>query len=467
MDSVARGTLINLATRVLGIALVLAITAVVARIGPAAQGAFALFTSAEGLLLALCSGFGILLARRVSHDGHWPHALVDATVVACVALGAAAALVLGAVARFGPPAYAPLWILACAAPLLLLAPNLGGLWLGAGRMAPMARLSLASPLLALVAIGAAAALGVVSLFVVLVAWVAAKAAVGAAAVVAARRGAGAEAPDFAAARRGTGAAAPGPGAVGRGAGAPAPDSAAGRRRAAVLAPDFAALRRESAFVATIGLTNLVGLLNYRVGLFVVERHLGIEATGVYSIAVVVAELLWFVSGSLTQAAYGRIGTPDPRRAAGTTVRVVHVSLAALLLAAPLLWLLARALVPSLLGAAYAASLAPLALLLPGVLWFGGASALSAYFTNHAGAPHVPARVAALSLLLNAALAAVLVPRLGSGGAAVAASLSYAAAVLVLSWLFSRHAGVPLRSVLLPGRQLREDLRAVALRARGR
>ena len=48
------------------------------------------------------------------------------------------------------------------------------------------------------------------------------------------------------------------------------------------------------FIATIGVTNLIGLLNYRVGLFVVERQLGLADTGVYSIAVVVAELLWFV-----------------------------------------------------------------------------------------------------------------------------------------------------------------------------
>ena len=47
-------------------------------------------------------------------------------------------------------------------------------------------------------------------------------------------------------------------------------------------------------------------------------------------------------------------------------------------------------------------------LLPGVLMFGGASALSAYFTNHAGKPQVPARVATLSLLLNGGLCLLLV-----------------------------------------------------------
>ena len=201
-----------------------------------------------------------------------------------------------------------------------------------------------------------------------------------------------------------------------------------------------------------------------VGLFIIERLLGLSATGVYSIAVVVAELLWFVSSSLTQAVYGRIGTPDRAQAAAITVRVVQLSVAALLLAAPLSWALASWLVPTLLGPDYSASLPLMAWLLPGVLMFGGASALSAYFTNHAGKPQVPARVATLSLLLNGGLCLLLVPRLGMAGAALSASLSYAASVLVLAALFARHAGMPLMAVLRPAPQLWLDLRALASRS---
>ena len=142
MDSVKRGTLINLATRLLGVALVLAITAITARIGTETQGAFALFTSVEGVLLALLSGFGIALARRVSHHGEQPRALVAATVLACIGLGLLAGAVLWAVSAWGPAAYRWLWLLALGAPALLLAPNLQGLWLGEGRMGPMARLTL-------------------------------------------------------------------------------------------------------------------------------------------------------------------------------------------------------------------------------------------------------------------------------------------------------------------------------------
>ena len=435
MDSVARGTLINLATRTLSVLLVLAITAIAARLGTAQQGAFALFTSVESALLALLSGFGIALARRVSHHGEQPRALVAATVLACIGCGVLASAALLALSAFGPPAYRAVWLLALVAPLLLIAPNLSGLWLGEGRMLPMARLTLAAPTLTLAALaglwlqragsGEAAANDGAALFQVLAAWAAAKAAVAVGVLWVLWRS---------------------------------------RRLAR---PDLGALWRELPFIATIGASNLIGILNYRVGIFLVERFLGLAATGVYSIAVVVAELLWFVSSSLTQAVYGRIGTPDRAQAARTTLRAVHLSLLALLAAAPLVWLGAALLLPRVLGPDYAQSVPLVALLLPGVLAFGGASALSAYFTNHAGQPQVPAQVAALSLAIDAALSALLIPTLGMRGAALAASVSYALTVALLLQRFRRHAGLTWRQVLVPeGALLRQDglalLRALRL-----
>ena len=421
MDGVARGLLINLATRTLAVVGVLLITTITARLGTEQQGVFALFTSVEGLLLALLSGFGVALARKVSqgsadtttsqHQG-----LLSAIVCCCIGLGALAGVGLWAAAALGPQAYASLWVLALGAPLLLLAPNLAGLWLGQGRMAPMASLTLAPPWLTLLLLAALWLAQQTGLLTVLAAWVVAKVVVGAALL------------------------------------------AALWRSHKLGPPDWQALRAELPFVGTIAGTALIGLMNYRVGLFVIERELSLSATGVYSIAVVATELLWFVSSSLTQAVYGRIGTPDRAAAANTTVRALQLSLLALLLAAPLLWLAAWWLLPWLLGPAYAASLSVMAVLLPGVMVFGGASVLSAYFTNHAGQPQVPAAVAALSLALNAVLSLWWVPLWGMVGAALAASLSFAVSVSVLVWRFAHHAGLPLARVLLPAPQLWRDVR---------
>ena len=178
MDSVARGTLVNLATRIAALVGVLLITVVTARLGTAQQGAFALFTSIEGVLLALLSGFGVALARRVSHHGEQPRALLSAMLLCCAGLGVVAAGLLWAVSRWGPPAYAPLWLLALGAPVLLLVPNAVGWWLGEGRMAPIARLTLAPPWLALAALGLLWSLQFSGLWSVLAAWVGAKVVVG-------------------------------------------------------------------------------------------------------------------------------------------------------------------------------------------------------------------------------------------------------------------------------------------------
>lgn len=422
MDPVARGTLINFSTRVLSVAALLGLTTLSARMGTEVQGAFALFTSAEGVLIALLSGFGVALARQASQGGARQAApLAGATVLACLLAGWAAGLLLAGLAWFGPAAYGMFLWLALAAPLLLLGPSLAGLWLGAGRMAPLAAQTLLPPLLALAGLGLAA-LGwpeQVGLGLLLAIWLLAKVLVSLGVVGVLWHGEG------------------------------------------LARPDLPRLRAELPFVLTIGLTNLVGLLNYRAGLLLVERQLGLDRAGVYSIGIVVAELLWFVSSSLTQAVYGRIGTPDGERAAQLTVRTAQLSWVALLVCMLPLGLLATALVPRVLGPAYADSLAVMAWMLPGVLLFGGASSLSAYFTNHAGRPQVAARVAGLSLGLNVLLSLVLIPGLGMRGAALATSLSYALGVVYLGGLFARHAGLPLSALWWPGASLRQDLRTVA------
>jgi O-antigen/teichoic acid export membrane protein len=214
-------------------------------------------------------------------------------------------------------------------------------------------------------------------------------------------------------------------------------------------PDWPALTAESRFVLVIGATNLVALLNYKVDIFLVERFLGLGPTGVYSIAVMVAELLWLVSSSVTTAAYARIGTPDAAQATRLTVRAMHASVLLLLALCPLLWLFAALVVPALLGPAYAGALQALAVLLPGVALYGAASALSAWFTNHAGRPLVPALLAGSSLLFTVVVSLLAIPRLGMLGGALATSLSYGATVGLGGWLFMRASGTPAGVLLRP------------------
>ncbi|MBL8327708.1 MAG: polysaccharide biosynthesis C-terminal domain-containing protein [Rubrivivax sp.] len=420
MTSLARASAVNLASRLLAVALGLALTLYTARLGTAQQGAFALFLAVEAVLLAVGSGFGVAIARRLSHHGQHPGALVGAAVLACLLLGLLSAAGLWIASGQAGPGYAALAWLALAAPLMFLPGNLSGLWLGRGRMGGLAVLMLAPPLLTLAGIAGAHLAGHGgSLVTVLAAWVTARLLVAAGSALATWRG----------------------GWIAR--------------------PDLRSLRPEARFVIVIGLTNLVSLMNYKVDLFLVERFMGLSATGVYSIAVAVAELLWLVSSAVTTAAYARIGQPDRDAAITLTLRAMHASVLMLLAVSPLLWGAAALLVPALLGAAYQPAIAVLALLLPGVALYGAASALSAWFTNHAGQPQVPALLAAGSLLINIAVSVWAIPRWGLAGGALATTLSYAITIVVGLFWFAQVAGVP------PGRVLRPDWAGLRLALPGR
>ena len=105
--------------------------------------------------------------------------------------------------------------------------------------------------------------------------------------------------------------------------------------------------------------------------------------------------------------------------------------------------------PRVMGEAYAASLMPLAALLPGVAAYAAASSLSAFYTNHLGRPQLSGGIAGLSLAVSFGLGLVLVPRLGALGAGLASSLGYIVAIMVAYGVFLRHAGLPVRALWTP------------------
>ena len=430
-QALPRAALGNLVAKLLMVSLGLSITVTVARQGPQVQGAFALFVAVESVLLTLFTGLGLWLARQISQqtDGRYAQALpmLRGVLRAAVALGLIASLVLLAVswsAQRMPYSY--LWLLALAAPFLLLVPTATGLWLGEGRMWPINVAQVAAPASVLTGLGGAwwvmqgTQRSGSMILLVLTAWVSGKSLVAVATAFYALRDA--ERRDEAHALRLT-----------------------ASRLTAFQAPQpswFA----QWPFVATIGVVNVVGLLNYRASLFLVERFLGLSTVGIYSVAVTAAELLWLLSSSVTVSVYSRIGHPDTKIAASMTVQAVRINVLSTLLAAPFLLGLAWWALPWVMGPAYQASLLPLAALLPGVAAYAAASSLSAFYTNHLGRPQLSGAIAGMSLSISFCLGWVLVPMWGAVGAAVSSSLGYILAIMVAYGVFLKHAGLPVKAL---------------------
>ncbi len=409
-SSISRGAISNFIARLAAVGLGLAILAIVARQGPHQQGMFSLLVATEAVFAALFSGFGLVVARQVSHHREAVSSWLGGALVLALSAGLAGALAFGWSSSLlaQDSAYRYLAPLAWAAPLLLLAPTVSGLCLGLGRMGPINALAVAPPILTLLVLGLLwASGGSPTLWQVILAWLACRAATGIGAAILASRAHG------------------------------------------LAAPRWPAWRGQAGFCAVIGMTNLVSWLNYRADLFIVERMVGLAPAGIYAIAVSVAELLWFVSSSVSAAAYARIGSPDREQAASLTVRVVHLNIGVLLVVSPLLVVVAWWVLPRVLGQAYEASLPLLLLLLPGVWAYASASALSAYYTNFLGRPHLSATVAGTSLAINLLLCVLLVPTLGAAGGAIATSVSYLVAICWGLALFRRHAQLSWRTILQP------------------
>jgi len=410
--SFARAAFGNLAAKVLLVVFGLGVTLIVARRGAELQGAFSLFVACEAVLVTLFSGFGLALAREVSHHRADAGRGLSAMLLASAGVGLIAAAVLVGVSAWADrEPYRHLWLLALAAPFLLMVPTATGLWMGQGRMLPLNVAQVASPGLVLAALGALIvssgsaglpveqAAGTLSVAAVLAVWVMVKSGVGLGTAAWAFHDAGR------------------------------------------VAPGWDLLRRDARFVAVIGATNVISLLNYRVMLFVIEHHAGLSAAGVYSVAVQIGELLWLLSSAVTVSVYHRIGNPDRAVAAAMTVRAVRINVLATVAAAPLLLAVAWWGLPWALGPAYQAARVPLAALLPGIAAYAAASSLSAFYTNHLGRPRLSAAVAGLSLGLNLLLSLWTVPRWGAVGAAVSTSVAYVVAITVAAALFQRHAGL--------------------------
>jgi len=219
-------------------------------------------------------------------------------------------------------------------------------------------------------------------------------------------------------------------------------------------------RRLLGFAVRTHVSAVLVFVILRLDLFFVRALLDDDAqVGLYSRAVQVAEVILYFMLAVENVLFPRMsGLPrgEVPRAAAVMCRRGLLAGAVLVVVFELAsrWLI---LIP--FGQEFAGSIAPLRILLPGVLAIGLARALFSVF-NALERPWVPAAIAAAGLALIVALDLVWIPRYGIEGAALASLVAYglmAAAALV--W-FTRSRGGRITDFLLPRRADLAALRAL-------
>lgn len=211
--------------------------------------------------------------------------------------------------------------------------------------------------------------------------------------------------------------------------------------------------------------NILQFLNYRLDLFLVAAFRTTTEVGLYALAASLAQLLWLVSNAMATVLFPRVASDD--EAAGValdrTAFFSRFSLASTLVLGMLLAVIADPFLRIVYGAEYVPAAVPIWLLLPGIVAFAPVNVLAAHLAG-AGRPEVNLAVSGASLVVTVALDLLLIPPFGMAGAAVASSIAYVTAAVVIVVLYCRFVRRSARSVLVP---TRSDVRRVTSRMRGR
>lgn len=191
------------------------------------------------------------------------------------------------------------------------------------------------------------------------------------------------------------------------------------------------------------LSNIVGFLNYRLDIFIVNLIVGPAATGLYSIAVRLVEQLWLVSSAVSTVLLPRLSSMvgDDKGRGALTAIVSRATLYVTLAASGILAALSTPLIGFLFGPDFSDASIALLVLLPGVVLVSSGRVIANDLAAR-GRVGVNFTLAIVTLVLNTAGNLVLIPLFGIAGAAIATTIAYFSDFLIRLIIMNRISKIP-------------------------
>jgi O-antigen/teichoic acid export membrane protein len=187
------------------------------------------------------------------------------------------------------------------------------------------------------------------------------------------------------------------------------------------------------------LSQLTGIVNFRIALLLTEWLLGTVAVGLYAIAVTIAEVLFYFPNALAIVSSARYAAASPADARALLVRSAKWVVAVSTATAIGLAIAGRPAIRLAFGPSYGESATILMIILPGVVAYTPIAVVTWYFNAHARKPIVNLVIAGFSAILNASLTLLWAPTHGLIGVAWATTTAYVAASLFSVFMIRRHA----------------------------
>lgn len=181
--------------------------------------------------------------------------------------------------------------------------------------------------------------------------------------------------------------------------------------------------------------NVLQFFNYRLDLFLVNYFLGPSSTGIYTVAVAMAEMLWYLPNAVGFVIFPKAANTAAEAMNRFTPRVFRLTLAVTAAGAVALAIIGMPFIEIVYSPAFASAYGPMLALLPGVVLLGGGKVLTNEIAGR-GFPQYNSIASGVSLVLTVGLDLLLIPRLGVLGAAIASSIAYVA-IFMLALVFYR------------------------------
>jgi O-antigen/teichoic acid export membrane protein len=197
------------------------------------------------------------------------------------------------------------------------------------------------------------------------------------------------------------------------------------------------------------LANFLNMLNYRFDMLLVNYFLDPKYVGFYSISVVIAEKLWYVPNILSAVLHPRVAHAESDEEANRdTARVSRITVLMMGAGSVGILLLGRPLIRILFSDRFLPAVAPLFVLLPGVVMISIAKVLTSDLIAR-GHPRANMWSGTAGFVSNVILNVILIPRMGLVGAALSSTVSYSLYAVVIMIFFLRITGVSVVSLVVP------------------
>ena len=175
--------------------------------------------------------------------------------------------------------------------------------------------------------------------------------------------------------------------------------------------------------AAVHVSTFITEAEYRLDIFILLYFLNAAAVGVYSIAVTLAQILWYVSNSINTVLFPYLVETDKEGRDHFTAVVIKYSFFLNFAILIPLVIFGMPLVTLLYGPLFAESYYLFLILVPGLLCDSVARNIAAWLKG-SGQPLMLSWISAVTLMINIALNIYFIPRFGLSGAAISSTCSY-------------------------------------------